>query len=227
MNLNPGDYTGFSFFITSMAMMAATFFFWVERNNVKGKWRLSLTVSALITGIAAVHYMYMREVWAATQTSPIALRYIDWILTVPLMCVEFFLILKAVGKIGSGVLVRLLIGSLIMLVFGYAGEAGLMNNTVGWGIGMVGWAIVLYEVFLGEASKLSASSSSPALKSAFNALRLFALVGWTIYPVGYFFEASALNVAYNIADAINKIGWGLVIYVLAAQDSEGFEQANA
>lgn len=227
MTLAANDYTGFSFFIVSMAMSAATFFFVLERNNVAGKWKLSVTVSALITGIAAVHYLYMREVWGAGGGSPTALRYIDWILTVPLMCVEFFLILKAVGKVGTGVLYRLLIGSVIMLIFGYLGEAGLMNSTVGWGIGMIGWFIVLYEIFLGEASKLSAASATPALKSAFNALRLFALVGWTIYPVGYFFEPEQLNISYNIADAINKIGWGLVIYVLAAKDSADASTAKA
>ena len=88
-NLGTEDYTGFTFFIGTMAMMAATAFFLLERNSVEGKWRLSLTVSALITGIACVHCYYMRDYWIQTGTSPTAFRYIDWILTVPLMCVEF------------------------------------------------------------------------------------------------------------------------------------------
>lgn len=220
MTLNPGDYAGFSFFIVSMAMLAATFFFYMERNNVDGKWKTSLSVSALITGIAAVHYFYMRDVWGDTQTSPTALRYIDWILTVPLMCVEFYLILSAIKKVSSGILTRLLIGSVVMLVFGYLGEAEIMNRNVGFGIGMLGWLIVLYEVFAGEASKVSAESASPALQSAFGYLRLFALIGWAIYPIGFLMNDPAkLNIAYNIADAINKIGWGLIIYVLAVKDS--------
>lgn len=221
--LNPTDYTGFAFFIVSMAMMAATFFFVLERNNVDGKWKLSMTVSALITFIAAVHYYYMRGVWESAQVSPTALRYIDWTLTVPLMCVEFYLILNAVQKVSAGILYRLLAGSIIMLVFGYLGEAGLMNFWTGFWIGMAGWAIVLYEVFLGQASQISAASASPALKSAFNALRLFALVGWSIYPIGYVLKDPAqLNVIYNLADAVNKIGWGLIIYVLAMKDSKKF-----
>ena len=68
-------------------LLAATFFFYIERDNVDGKWRTSLSVSALITGIAAVHYFYMRDVCSEAQSSPTALRIIDWILTVPLMCV--------------------------------------------------------------------------------------------------------------------------------------------
>ena len=223
------DLTGFSFFIVSMAMLAATVFFFAERNNVEGKWKLSLSVSGLITGIAAVHYMYMREFYAEMGTSPTELRYVDWILTVPLMCVEFYLILAAIGTVSKGVLNRLLIGSIVMLLFGYFGEANL-NDSKHWiwfGIGCAGWGIVIYEVFAGEASKISAESSSEALKSAFNALRLFALVGWAIYPIGYVLGAgggaesnAGLNVTYNIADAINKIGFGLIIYGLAMSDSK-------
>jgi len=219
MTISAGDYTGFSFFITSMAMLAATFFFYIERDNVDGKWKLSLTVSALITGIAAVHYFYMRDVWGSSGQSPTELRYIDWILTVPLMCVEFYLILNAVKKVSSKILMRLLGYSLVMLIFGYLGEAKLMNQQVGFWIGMLGWLGVIYEVTLGEAGKISAESASPALKSAFGYLRLFAVVGWSIYPVGFWLDPDALNVAYNIADAINKIGWGLIIYVLAVRDS--------
>merc|ERR1711975_113555 len=70
--LGETDYVGFTFFIGTMAMMAATAFFLLERNSVTDKWRLSLTVSALITGIAAVHYFYMRDFWIDTQTSPTA-----------------------------------------------------------------------------------------------------------------------------------------------------------
>ena len=95
--LKPGDYVGFTFFIGSMAMLASTVFFFVQMTRVEGKWKDSLLVSGLITGIAAVHYFYMRNFWAENGVSPTEFRYIDWILTVPLMCVEFYLILKAFG----------------------------------------------------------------------------------------------------------------------------------
>lgn len=218
-----GDYTGFTFFIGSMAMLAATVFFFAERGSLAGKWRLSVTVSALITGIAAVHYLYMRDVWASTGASPTSLRYIDWILTVPLMCVEFYLILRAVQKVATGILWRLIAGSVVMLVFGYLGEAGLMNDGLGFAIGMFGWGIVMYEVFIGQASKISADNASKNVKSAFKALRNFALFGWAIYPLGYWLGrsggASWLDITYNIADVINKVGFGLVIYILARKET--------
>ena len=91
------DYVGFTFFVGCMAMMAASAFFFLSMSSVEGKWKTSLLVSGLITFIAAVHYMYMRDFWVATGTSPTVYRYIDWILTVPLQMVEFYLILVAAG----------------------------------------------------------------------------------------------------------------------------------
>ena len=93
-NLSASDPVGISFWLISMALVAATAFFFVERDRVAGKWKTSLTVSGLVTLIAAVHYFYMRDVWVATGTSPTVFRYIDWLLTVPLLMIEFYLILN-------------------------------------------------------------------------------------------------------------------------------------
>jgi bacteriorhodopsin len=90
--LNPSDYVGVTFWLLSAAMVAATFFFWVERDRAVGKWKTSLTVAAMVTGIAAIHYFYMRGVWIDTGSSPTVFRYVDWLLTVPLQIVEFYLI---------------------------------------------------------------------------------------------------------------------------------------
>ena len=95
--LLPTDYVGFTFFVGCMAMMAASAFFFLSLNQFDRKWRTSVLVSGLITFIAAVHYFYMRDYWAANMESPTFFRYVDWILTVPLMCVEFYLILKIAG----------------------------------------------------------------------------------------------------------------------------------
>lgn len=94
ISIDPADPVSFTFFTGYMAMLAASVFFFMERSRVADEWKLSMLVSGLITGIAAVHYYYMRDFYQATGTNPIALRYIDWTLTVPLMCVEFYLITK-------------------------------------------------------------------------------------------------------------------------------------
>jgi bacteriorhodopsin len=220
------DFVGISFWVISMGMLAATAFFFMETGNVAAGWRTSVIVAGLVTGIAFIHYMYMREVWVTTGDSPTVYRYIDWLITVPLQMVEFYLILSAVGKANSGMFWRLLLGSVVMLVGGYLGEAGYINATLGFIIGMAGWIYILYEVFSGEAGKAAAKSGNKSLVTAFGAMRMIVTVGWAIYPLGYVFgyltggvDAESLNVVYNLADFVNKIAFGLVIWAAATASS--------
>ena len=220
------DFVGISFWVISMGMLAATAFFFMETGNVASGWRTSVIVAGLVTGIAFIHYMYMREVWVATGDSPTVYRYIDWLITVPLQMVEFYLILSAVGKANSGMFWRLLLGSVVMLVGGYLGEAGYINATLGFIIGMAGWVYILYEIFSGEAGRAAAKSGNKALVTAFGAMRMIVTVGWAIYPLGYVFgyltggvDAETLNVVYNLADFVNKIAFGLVIWAAATSSS--------
>ena len=220
------DFVGISFWVISMGMLAATAFFFMETGNVAAGWRTSVIVAGLVTGIAFIHYMYMREVWVSTGDSPTVYRYIDWLITVPLQMVEFYLILSAVGKANSGMFWRLLLGSIVMLVGGYLGEAGYINATLGFIIGMAGWIYILYEIFSGEAGKAAAKSGNKALVTAFGAMRMIVTVGWAIYPLGYIFgyltggvDAESLNVVYNLADFVNKIAFGLVIWAAATSSS--------
>ena len=220
------DFVGITFWIISMGMLAATAFFFLERGSVAAGWRTSITVAGLITGIAFIHYMYMRDVWIQTGDSPTVYRYIDWLITVPLQMIEFYLILSAVRKVDSGIFWRLLVGSLVMLIGGYAGEAGYINSFLGFVIGMAGWIYILYEIFSGEAGKLAAKSGNKSLVTAFGALRMIVTIGWAIYPLGYVFgyltggvDANSLNIIYNIADFVNKIAFGLVIWAAAMQNT--------
>ena len=222
------DFVGISFWVISMGLLASTAFFFLERGSVAASWRTSITVAGLVTGIAFIHYMYMRGVWVSTGDSPTVYRYIDWLITVPLQMVEFYLILAAVRKVPSGIFWRLLIGSLVMLIGGYMGEAGYINAMLGFIIGMAGWVYILYEVFSGEAGKAAAKSGNKALVTAFGAMRMIVTVGWAIYPLGYVFgyltggvDANSLNVIYNLADFINKIAFGLVIWAAAMSASGG------
>lgn len=230
-SLAPTDYVGFTFFVGAMAMAAATVFFFIERGNVEGKWKTSLLVSGLITFIAAVHYYYMREYWIENQSSPTALRYIDWTLTVPLMCVEFYLILRAFGA-KTSLMWKMIFYSVWMLVFGYLGETVYRDSSALWGfVSTIGYLGILYEVWFGSAKKLANNSNDPTLQSAFKALGWFVFVGWAIYPIGYMaietdgllrnvLPLSAMDLIYNIGDAVNKIGFGLVIYGLAVSQTK-------
>ncbi|MEP4148064.1 MAG: bacteriorhodopsin-like [Halioglobus sp.] len=226
MMLQSGDFVGYSFWLISMALAAATVFFLMESLRIGGKWATSLTVSALVTFIAAFHYFYMREVWVATGDTPTDFRYIDWLLTVPLLMIEFYLILAAITKVSGGIFWRLLIGTLVMLVPGYMGEAGYLNSTVGFAIGMVGWVFILYEIFFGEASKVAASQAPAAVQKSYSLMKWTVTVGWSIYPIGYFFgylaggtDVGTLNIVYNLADVLNKIAFGLFIWYAANEDT--------
>ena len=216
------DFVGISFWIISMGMLAATVFFFIERDSVATAWRPAVTVAGIITGVAFVNYLYMRGVWVQTGDTPTVYRYIDWLITVPLQMIEFYLILSAVRKVSSGMFWRLLIGSLVMLIGGYLGETEAIPRAVGFVIGMAGWIYILYEIFSGEAGRAAAKSGNKPFVTAFSALRMIVTVGWIIYPLGYIFgylnggvDNSSLNVIYNLADFINKIAFGLVIWAAA------------
>merc|ERR1712130_337420 len=169
--------------------------------TVSAHWKTSMNVGALVTLVAGVHYWYMREFWVKIGMSPILYRYIDWSITVPLQMIEFYLILSAVQKNISGAMFwRLLLGTVVMLASGYMGEAGKVAS--------------------------SGDKVNEYVKASFNTMRIIVTVGWSIYPLGYFFgyliggvEASVLNLVYNLADFVNKIAFCLAIWSSAKKST--------
>ena len=220
------DFVGITFWVISMGMLAATVFFFMERGSVAIGWRAPLTVAGIITGIAFVHYIYIRGVWIQTGDSSTVYRYIEWLITMPLQMIVFYLILGVVRKVSSGMFWRLLIGTLVMVIGGYLGETEIWPKMLGFVIWMVGWIYVLYEIFSGEAGKSAAKSGNKPFVTAFGTLRMIVTVGWCVYPLGYVFgiitggiDVNSLNVIYNLADFINKIAFGLVIWAAAVSSS--------
>ena len=216
------DFVGITFWVISMGTLTATVFFFMERGTVATGWKTPVTVAGLITGIAFIHYLYMRDVWIQTGDAPTLYRYMEWLITMPLQMILFYLILTAVRKVSSGMFWRLLIGTLTMVIGGYLGEAGYINSMLGFVIWMAGWMYVLYEIFSGEAGRAAHKSGNKPFATAFSTLRMIVTVGWSIYPLGYVFgyvtggvDANSLNVVYNLADFINKIAFGLVIWAAA------------
>lgn len=211
-NLEVNDYVGISFWIISISLAATTGFLVLERNNVKPKWKTPISISALVTGIAASHYFYMRRIWVNSKSNPVVYRYIDWILTVPLQIIEFYLILSVANKIPYILFYKLLGASIIMLVFGYLGESRQINRTIGFIIGTIAWLYILYEVFYGEAAHIKQKTEDKSIKFAFDSLKYIISVGWAIYPIGYLLNTSNMNLVYNLGDFINKILFALIIW---------------
>jgi len=182
-----------------------------------------------------VHYFYMREFWVQIGTSPILYRYIDWSITVPLQMIEFYLILSAVkSNLSQGMFWRLLLGTVAMLTFGYAGETETVTPTAGFVLGMSGWGFILFEIFAGEAGQIAETGVSENVKTSFATMRFIVSVGWSIYPLGYFFgylmggvADCTLNLVYNLADFVNKIAFCLAIWASAKKDTREKAESSA
>ena len=236
--LATNDWVGISFWIATAAMLASTVFFLVERQNVGDKWKTSMTVAALVTGVAWYHYTYMREVWASSYAetgigvSPVVYRYIDWLITVPLQIVEFYLILAAVGVATAEMFRNLFGASIVMLVAGFFGEAMSGDGQtfdgmelIWFAVGMAAYIYILFEINRGSVLE-AAMTTSESTQFAFNAMRGIVTIGWLIYPIGYFLgtgddpDTDALNTLYNIADLVNKTAFGMMIWYAAVKDSE-------
>ena len=227
--LHRGDFVGFTFLLSTLAMFGAGFFFLVERAAVPERWRTSLLVASLISLVAGTNYAFMSGGWLTSGTSPAEFRYLDWFVTVPLICLQFYLLLDACGaKPSRGMLWRLVLASLWMLAAGYVGEVVQPEQTVLWGaLSSAGYAVVLFEISFGEARLLSGKTEEPKAKGTFDLLFKFILFGWGIYPLGYMTNPGNLlarwehtlnlDAVYNLGDAVNKIGFGLVVWNLAKQ----------
>ncbi|MED5567223.1 MAG: bacteriorhodopsin [Candidatus Thermoplasmatota archaeon] len=235
--------TFFLFFVGYISMGAAFVFFMAERNSVAPQYRTTMTISALIVGIAAFHYYYMRGVYADYGEVSIEYRYMDWIITVPLMALKFP---SLVGKeaitddkfLGLGFTGICFSGAIIMIGFGYLGESGAIDGMLGLILGGVGWAMIIVATGTPWSSGKGVDNSkiAPELMWSTNALRWFICVGWVIYPIGYLFNpeagvssavsAEVMAVLYNIADMINKIGFGVVAWMGAKKATEAMAAAE-
>jgi bacteriorhodopsin len=239
-----GLITFFLFFVGYISMGAAFVFFMAERNSVAPQYRTTMTISALIVGIAAFHYYYMRGVYTDLGVVSIEYRYMDWIITVPLMALKFP---SLVGKdaitdekfAGLGFTGICFTGALIMIGFGYLGESGAIPGIAGLVLGGVGWAMIIVATGTPWSSGKGVDNSkiAPELMWSTNALRWFICVGWIIYPLGYLFnptadilpdavDAEIMAILYNIADIINKIGFGIVAWMGAKKATEALAAAE-
>ena len=233
--------TYYLFFVGYISMGAAFVFFWTERSNVKDK--LPMTLSGLIVLIAAVHYYYMRgefvDLMEATSFERFVaitpIRYIDWILTTPLMVFKFVYVLKADRAWG----LKLMLLDFLMVLTGLFGELTMLEDgfstgnpmRIVWGtLSGVFYFWLVYELWsrrpegveLQPVMTFQKVEGDEATKAYVTLLR-FVLIGWGIYPIGYliptYFATTGavfdwVNIIYNIGDFVNKIGFGFATYLL-------------
>lgn len=209
--------TLYLFWIGTVAMGCGTAFFWLERSSVAPRYRSAMTVAGLVTGVACFHYFRMAEVYAGGGF-PTEYRYIDWIITTPLMLLKFPLLL-GLGKDGKKFLMPLLGLDVLMIVSAYIAEVSPLGGPSWWGFFLLACVFELGIVYLLFAKmKTSISAAPKPIAQSLRLMRLFIFVGWLIYPIGFLMAlagpagADFREIFYNVADVINKVGFGLVAY---------------
>ncbi|TVP82495.1 MAG: rhodopsin [Alkalicoccus sp.] len=223
--------TQYMFWVGFVGMAAGTLFFLVERGSLSPEYRSTATVAALVTFVAAVHYFFMKDAVGTSgliseiEGFPTEIRYIDWLITTPLLLIKFPLLLGLKGKIGNMLLVKLLTADVVMIVSGYVGETSINASGGFTQLGL--WSFVIgtlawfYIIFLLYTSVTKAANERPKpIKRALLNMRLFILIGWAIYPIGYAVTLVSSGVEvqlireliYNFADLINKVGFGLIAF---------------
>lgn len=225
--------TQYSFFAAFAAMAAGAFYFMMERNNLTPDYSQVVSLSAMIALVAAINYYAMKEMVglsgdiAELSTFPTEYRYIDWLITTPLILAVFPILLGG-RRFDASLMTRLMVADVVMIVFGYVGEVSINRagggTMLGWWcllLATAAWFYILYILFaeVGRAME----GKEPGLVRALQTMRVFVVVGWIIYPLGYLVAALdvdpsllvARELVYCIADVINKVGFGMVAVAAA------------
>ncbi len=212
-----------------VAMAAGTFWFFMERNDLKPELRRIASYAAVITFIASIMYYVMKDVvrfpggdiTAADVEATLPLRYIDWLITTPLLLISFALVVAMAGPLKKGMLLKLIVADIIMIVTGYLGEIGEPGSTGNYLFFIVSTLAWLYIVYVVFGVKLPDAEAH--IQRAVTAMKWFVIAGWAIYPIGTatqeFIELGggdaslAISIAaviYVVADVLNKVGFGIV-----------------
>ena len=231
-------YNAFSFTFATMA--AATLFFWLGRGQVAPAYRTALTVTGLVTAIAAYHYWRIFDSWdaaynvvdgAITATGYAfndAYRYVDWLLTVPLLLIELILVMKLSRQETFSKATTLGLAAALMVALGYPGEIAESNGTRAlWGaLSTVPFLYIVYELFkgLGASIERQPDDVKPLVKAA----RLLTFASWGFYPIVYMAPfvgltggsaETVIQIGYTIADIVAKAVFGVLIYMIAVRKS--------
>jgi bacteriorhodopsin len=239
-------YNAFSFTIATMG--AATLFFWLGRSQVADAYKTALTITGLVTAIAFYHYFRIYNSWEAAfavtngQVRPTgvafndAYRYVDWLLTVPLLLIELILVMRLSKEESRSKSWRLGGLAALMIVLGYPGEVAgdLSTRWIWWAAAMVPFVLIVGELFVGL--KTAIAQQPAEVRGLVNVARWLTLVAWSFYPIVFIFPMigltggtaeTAVQVGYSIADVVAKAVFGVVIYMIAVRKSEAEHGSGA
>ena len=222
--------TQFTFMAAFLAMMGGAYYFSLMKSAVPVEYQSSVATSAVYCFMAAIMYAYMNYKFGLGTDAlkngqyPTVLRYIDWIVTTPLIVLKFPQLLGNDDR-GRPIAMLVIVADIIMILFGFIGETainvtkGTDFNLIGFamfGVSMLAWLFILF-ILYSSVTAASADKLSP-IQQGLSKLKLFILIGWAIYPIGYVVTLISNDpdtriwreLIYNIADLFNKVGFGMV-----------------
>jgi len=226
-------------------MMATTIFCWMRVRDAAPAYKSALVITGMVTFIAGYHYMRIFNSWteayvwnsegALTKTNiPFndAYRYMDWLLTVPLLLIEIILVMKLNGEEKKDKSIKLGVASALMIAIGYPGELVLDENDLGtrwmyWAGAMVPFIYIVYTLLVGLSAATEAETD-PSIKSKIKLAQVATVVSWCTYPIVYVFPmlglsggsvVVAIQLGYSASDIISKCGVGLLVYSITMAKS--------
>ena len=232
-------YNGFSFAFATMA--AATLFLWLSRSQVSDNYKTAVTISGLVCAIAAYHYWRIFESWESayvlkdgvlTATGYAfndAYRYVDWLLTVPLLLIELVLVMRLPREETVSKCVKLGSAAALMIVLGYPGEIATDIPTRAlWGtLSAIPFLYIVWELFSGLGASIERQPEN--VRELVKKARLLTFASWGFYPIVYMAPyakisgasaTTAIQIGYTVADLIAKAAVGILIWIIAVRKSE-------
>lgn len=223
------------------AQLFTAIYLLVVQPRVLPRYRQALVVGAIVCGIATYNYLRIfdsfREAFVTdavggqgvyTQAPGAsfneAYRYVDWLLTVPLLLVELVVVLAFASKLQAFLLWRLIPASSLMVILGYAGEVSddnLIRHVFGL-LATIPFAYIVYILFI-ELTR-SLDRQPPAVRQTVSRIRILLFAAWGVYPIAYLAPLLEIDGAdawvgkqlgYSIADIASKVAYGLIIYKIA------------
>ncbi len=221
------DLTAASFSVDLFALAATSVLLVAGAGWVRRGWKIPVMLCALAALVGVGATFDGRAAWAAAGKVPVVYHYVGWMVSMPLQILAMYFFAVQTGRQGSGLFWRLAVVSVLMVFVRYLGEAQYIDATLAFLIGLVFWLYILGELFFGNMETAVAQSSQSAVRRGYFWMRLIITVGWAIYPLGNFITAfggyqdtGALSVAYNLADLLNRVAFGVAMLTTAILASE-------
>ena len=232
-------YNAFSFAIAVMG--AATVFFFLSRSQVSTAYKTALTLTGIVTGVACYHYFRIFASWEsayAVTNGQLSLtgvkfndayRYVDWLLTVPLLLIELILVMRLTRAETIAKSTKLGLLAALMIVLGYPGEIAGDSGTrwLWWSLSMIPFTLIVVDLFVGLKSSIATQPAS--VRSLVSSARLVTVLSWCFYPIVFVFPmigftggsaTTAVQIGYTVCDIISKAIFGVLIFNIALRKSE-------